>query len=213
MLRPLGPPPATPAAGLSPSTGGTRQRKGSPSACWPVQVNPDMNPDTRPRPRPLGALATTGRGFLVLACCWRRPRAHRQRASPAPAPRGWRPRVWPCCPRLGPGRARAPDHRAKHDLPVAAPRRRVRARGTAPSAAAAAPPRQKRDRFPRPAGDGCPAASTGGGPGHAANPRAPLKAGRAAGATELSVLEFPASRGRPRPAEVDPASMRMESSD
>ena len=139
MLRPLGPPPA--AAGLSPSTSSPRQRQGGPSGPWPVNVNPN----TRPRPWPLGALATTGRGFVVLSCCGRRPRAHSQRTSPAPAPRSWRPRAWPCCP----GRACAPDHRAKHGRPIplpcppaAARERRLRragARGAArPNAAAAA---------------------------------------------------------------------------
>ena len=184
------------------------------------------------------ALATTGRGFLVLACCWRRPRAHRQRASPAPAPRGWRPRVWPCCPMpalpharvrvpapaaghgsaAGPGMcARPPGEEQPPHRPVAAPQRQAHARGAAPSAGAAAQPRQERGRSPRPAGDGCAAASKDpeleGVSGQASNPRAPLEAGRAAGATGLSVLEFPASRGRPRPAEVDSASMLMESSD
>ena len=42
-----------------------RQRQGGPSGPWPVHVNPN----TRPRPWPLGALATTGRAFVVLLCC------------------------------------------------------------------------------------------------------------------------------------------------
>ena len=178
MLRPLGPPPATPAAGPSPSTGSTRQRQGGPSGPWSVHVNPD----TRPRPWPLGALATTGRGFVVLSCCGRRPRAHSQRTSPAPAPHSWRPRAWPCCP--GRGRACAPNHRAKHGRPTALQPRPSDARG-GPEPGAQRAPAQPRLRHhgrsgtgacsPRSPGDGCPAASMEGGSGQASNPGPLLK--------------------------------------
>ena len=92
---------------------------------------------------------------VVLSCCGRRPKAHSQRTSPAPAPRSWRPRAWPCRP----GRACAPDHRAKHSRPyplacppAAARERRLRragVRGAArpnAAAAAAAPSRSAREQ-------------------------------------------------------------------
>ena len=92
---------------------------------------------------PLGALATTSRGFLVLVCCGRRPRAHSQRASPAPAPCNWGLRAWPCCRAWAwPGMCtRPPGETRPPSRPTAAPQRRLpraRTRGTArPSAAAA----------------------------------------------------------------------------
>ena len=62
VLRLLRPPPA------ALNQHGARKRRGGPSGPPPVHVNPD----TRPRPWPLGALATTGRGFVVVSCCGRR---------------------------------------------------------------------------------------------------------------------------------------------
>ena len=61
MLRPLGPPPAT----FPLNQQRAHQRQGGPSGPWPVHVDPN----TRPWPWPLGALATSSRGFVVLLCC------------------------------------------------------------------------------------------------------------------------------------------------
>ena len=87
-----------------------RQRQGGPSGPWPVHVNPN----TRPRPWPLGALATTGRAFVVLLCCrvvvlWTRAQSPQPAHQPGPCTPQRRPRAWPCCP----GRACAPDHRCR----------------------------------------------------------------------------------------------------
>ena len=95
---------------------GARQRQGGPSGPWPVHVNPN----TRPRPWPLGALATTGRAFVVLLCC-RVVVLWTQAQSPQPAHQ-----PGPCTPQLapagmalspGPGMCTRPPGEVRSPLP------------------------------------------------------------------------------------------------
>ena len=164
MLRPLGPPPATPAAGLSPSTSSARSRQGGPLGPWSVHAKPN----TRPWPRPLAWAPWPPPAGAFL--CWRVVDAGPKPTASVPA-RPLRPAAGarghgPVDARLV--RACAPDHRAKHGRPLALQLR--------PSAATAAPSRSERDRdmLAEPARRWLPGCFNGRGE-HAANPRPLLK--------------------------------------